>query len=192
MYAPRIETTPHAGRPTVPNRRRRTWAAVPIGMGALALMAACGGGSYGGQSSAGSSSPAPASSAGEAVVAAASTGLGTVLVDAQGMTVYDFANDTGSTSTCNGACAHDWMPVAAPDATPTSVAGVPAELGSTRRDDGTQQLTVAGHPVYTFEGDSKPGQTNGNGITLNGGLWTAVSPSGAPVAASASSGMTGY
>jgi hypothetical protein len=84
------------------------------------------------------------------------------------------------------------MPVAAPDTLPTSLPGVPAELGSTKRDDGTQQLTVAGHPVYTFEGDSKPGQTNGNGITLNGGLWTAVSPNGSPVAASSSSGMTGY
>jgi hypothetical protein len=51
---------------------------------------------------------------------------------------------------------------------------------------------VAGHPVYTFEGDSKPGQTNGSGITLNGGLWTAVSPNGSPLAASSSSGTTGY
>jgi predicted lipoprotein with Yx(FWY)xxD motif len=191
MHAHQIQTTSHVRRPTVPHRRRRTWVAVPLGMGVLALTAACGG-SYGGPSNAASSTSAPASTADGAVIAAASTGLGTILVAADGRTVYDFANDTGSTSTCNGECAHDWMPVAAPDALPASLPGVQAELGSTRRDDGTQQLTVAGHPVYTFEGDSKPGQTNGNGITLNGGLWTAVSPDGSPLAAGASSGTTGY
>jgi peptide/nickel transport system substrate-binding protein len=52
--------------------------------------------------------------------------------------------------------------------------------GTTTRSDGSHQLTVAGHPVYTFAGDTSPGQTKGQGITLNGGLWTVVSPSGSP------------
>jgi predicted lipoprotein with Yx(FWY)xxD motif len=174
----------------VEDRRRRTWLAVPIGFGVLALAAACGG--YGGASTAASSPSAPGSAANDALVAAASTGLGAVLVDTEGRTVYDFANDTGSTSTCNGACASDWMPVPAPDALPASVPDLKVTLGSTERDDGTQQLTVAGHPVYTFVGDSEPGQTNGNGLTLNGGLWTAVSPDGSPLATGSSSDTTGY
>ncbi|WP_166658948.1 hypothetical protein [Kribbella sp. VKM Ac-2571] len=70
-------------------------------------------------------------------------------------------------------------------------AGVPADvaarltgkLGTTTRDGGARQFTVAGHPLYTFVGDSTPGQTNGQGINLNGGVWTAVSPGGAPVTA---------
>jgi predicted lipoprotein with Yx(FWY)xxD motif len=197
MHAHQIETTTHVSRAVTPNRRRRAWVAVPVAMGALALVAACQ--PYGGTSNAASSAAAPSSSAapagGGAVIAPASTGLGMILVDAQGRTIYDFANDTGSTSTCNGECAHDWMPVAAPAAVPASVSGVPAELGSTKRDDGTQQLTVAGHPVYTFEGDSAPGQTNGNGIVLNGGLWTVVSPDGSPLAAdrsSSGSSSSGY
>ena len=182
MHAHRTETTTTVRRPI----RRRTWVAVPMAMGALALTAACN--PYTSPSTTGASAPAATG----ALIAPASTDLGMVLVNGQGRTVYDFANDTGHTSTCNGECAHDWMPVAAPDTLPASLPGVPADLGSTQRSDGTQQLTVAGHPVYTFEGDSKPGQTNGNGITLNGGLWTAVSPNGSPLASSSSSGTTGY
>jgi predicted lipoprotein with Yx(FWY)xxD motif len=72
------------------------------------------------------------------------------------------------------------------------VAGVTGELGSTTRSDGSKQLTVAGHPVYTYEGDSAPGQTHGNGITLNGGRWSAVSSSGSPVSTTSSSSSTGY
>jgi predicted lipoprotein with Yx(FWY)xxD motif len=126
------------------------------------------------------------------VVATAATGIGTILVDGRGRTVYDFANDTGSTSTCDGGCAAEWPPVAAPDPLPASLPGVSGRLGSTTRGDGSRQLTVAGHPVYTFAGDGAPGQTNGNGITLDGGLWTAVAPAGSPLAMGASSGASTY
>jgi predicted lipoprotein with Yx(FWY)xxD motif len=134
--------------------------------------------------------PAPAATG--AVLATASTSLGTVLVDGTGRTVYEFANDTGAMSTCNGGCASDWPPVVASATLPNSVAGVAGELRSTTRADGRTQLTVAGHPVYTYEGDSAPGQTNGNGITLNGGRWSAVSSSGSPVSTTSSSSSTGY
>jgi predicted lipoprotein with Yx(FWY)xxD motif len=134
----------------------------------------------------------PAPAAAGAVVAPASTALGTILVDAAGRTVYDFANDRGGTSTCNGGCAQTWLPVAAPDVLPAALAGVPAKVGSTERSDGTKQLTVAGHPVYTFAGDDAPGQTNGDGLTLNGGLWTVVSPNGSQLSAASSSSSTGY
>jgi predicted lipoprotein with Yx(FWY)xxD motif len=165
-------------------RRRRLWAAVPLALGTLALTAACG--SDGGTSTAASSASATAPAATGAALAAASTGIGTILVDGTGLTVYDFANDTGSTSTCTGGCAQIWRPVVAPDPLPASLTGVPAELGTTARTDGTEQLTVGGHPVYTYQGDDAPGQTNGNGLTLNGGLWTAVSPDGTPLAAGSS------
>jgi predicted lipoprotein with Yx(FWY)xxD motif len=183
MHVHQLGSIREVSRPTVPRRRKRIRAAVPVAMGVLALAAACT--PYAGASSATSSATAPVPAAG-AVVAPATTDLGTILVDAKGRTVYDFANDTAGTSTCNGACAQTWLPVTAPDALPASPPGVPAELGATTRTDGTRQLTVAGHPVYTFEGDDAPGQTNGNGITLNGGLWTVVSPTGSPPSADAS------
>jgi predicted lipoprotein with Yx(FWY)xxD motif len=113
-------------------------------------------------------------------ISAQSTSLGTVLVDGHGRTVYVFANDKTNKSTCNGACAGDWPPVAAPSPLPASGSGVSGAIGATTRSDGKRQLTVAGHPLYIFSGDSAAGQTNGQGLTLNGGLWTVVSPAGAP------------
>jgi predicted lipoprotein with Yx(FWY)xxD motif len=148
---------------------------------ALAL-AAC-------SSSASSGSPAaataPAASATGAAVSTQATSLGVILVDGQGRTVYEFANDTNGVSACNGACAANWPPVAAPSPLPTSLPGVTGQLGSITRQDGTSQLTVAGHPLYTFAGDSAAGQTNGQGKTLDGGLWTVSSAAGAPVTAAA-------
>ena len=177
-------------RPIHPRRLRRMWVAVPIAAGTLTLATACGTG--GGTSTAASSGSMSAPAGTGAPLATSTTKLGTILVDDNGRTVYEFANDTGNTSTCNGDCAHDWPPVAATGTPPAAPTGVSGDLGSTTREDGTGQLTVAGHPVYTFEGDSAPGQTNGNGITLNGGRWSAVSPSGAPVGTASSSASTGY
>ena len=169
-------------------RTRRRWVSLPLAVGAVVLVSACG--SDGGSSSSGSSSPGSSSSAspsGGASEAAAlsvmSTSIGDVLVDAKGATIYTFANDTGTASTCTGVCATDWPPVPAPDPVPTSLPGVTAALGTTARDDGSTQLTVEGHPVYRFAGDSAPGQTNGQGLELNGGVWTAVAPDGKPVPA---------
>lgn len=107
--------------------------------------------------------------------------IGTILVDARGMTVYIFANDTADTSTCTGSCASNWPPVASSSASPTAAPDVTAALGTIARDDGSRQLTAAQRPLYTFVGDTAPGQTNGHGRTLDGGLWTAVSPDGSPV-----------
>jgi predicted lipoprotein with Yx(FWY)xxD motif len=165
-------------------RVRRRWIAVPVAVATVSLAAACGS-SGGGTSSADSKSPGASSAAG-AVVGTESSKIGTILVNDTGRTLYVFANDTGTKSTCNGACAANWPPVPA-SSPPATVTGVSAQLGSTTRDDGSQQLTVAGHPVYTYEGDSAPGQTHGNGITLNGGRWTAVSADGSPLGSSSGS-----
>ena len=128
---------------------------------------------------------APTPTASGATVSAQPTSLGTILVDARGRTVYDFANDKTSASTCTAACAANWPPVPAPASLPASLPGVTGKLGTTIRSGGARQLTVAGHPVYTFAGDSAAGQTNGQGVVLDGGLWTVVSPAGAPEASPA-------
>jgi len=160
-------------------REGRRVGVMAIGVAALALAAAaCGGNS---RSSSGSAPAAPTPTGG-ATVSAQPTSLGTILVDGQGRTVYDFANDKTSASTCTGPCAANWPPVPAPASLPASLPGVTGKLGTTIRAGGARQLTVAGHPVYTFAGDSAAGQTNGQGKVLDGGLWTVVSPAGAPEA----------
>lgn len=151
---------------------------VTVATAGLALTAACG--DSGKPASTGSGQgPAPVPTATNDVITAQSTSLGTILVDGKGRTVYVFANDKTSASTCTGGCATAWPPVPAPAQLPSSAPGVTGALGTTTRADGSHQLTVAGHPVYTFSGDSAAGQTSGQGITLNGGLWTVVLPSGA-------------
>jgi predicted lipoprotein with Yx(FWY)xxD motif len=139
----------------------------------LAVTAAC-------SSSSGTGGSGPVPPATGDAVSAQPTSLGTILVDGRGRTVYVFANDKTNASTCTDACAAVWPAVPVPATPPTSLPGVTGALGMTTRSDGGHQLTVAGHPVYTFSGDSAPGQTNGQGVNLNGGLWTVVSPSGAP------------
>jgi len=129
----------------------------------------------------GASASAPVPAATGNLLSAQPTSLGTILVDGKGRTVYEFANDKGGQSTCTGGCAANWPFVPAPASLPTSLPAVTGELGTTTHADGARQLTIAGHPVYTFAGDSAPGQTNGQGITLDGGLWTVASPAGAPV-----------
>jgi predicted lipoprotein with Yx(FWY)xxD motif len=139
----------------------------------LVLSAAC-------TSSGGSGNTGQVPTATGDAVSAQPTSLGTILVDGKGHTVYVFANDTATASTCTGGCAADWPPVPAPAQLPASLPGISGALGTTTRPDGSRQLTVSGHPVYTFSGDSAPGQTSGQGINLNGGVWTVVSPAGAP------------
>ena len=164
-------------KPGTVRRGGRSTGMMSVAVAALALAAAaCGGNS--GASSGSPAAPTPTGSG--ATVSAQPTSLGTILVDAQGRTVYEFANDTTTASTCTGPCAANWPPVPAPASLPASVPGGTGKLGTTTRSDGGRQLTVAGHPVYTFAGDSAPGQTNGQGKVLDGGLWTVVSPAGAP------------
>jgi predicted lipoprotein with Yx(FWY)xxD motif len=92
----------------------------------------------------------------------------TVLTSAKGFTLYWFAPDTPSKSNCNGGCAAYWPPVTG---TPAAGPGVPGKLGTIKRSDGTMQATYNGHPLYTYIGDTAPGQAHGNNINLNGGLW---------------------
>ncbi len=127
------------------------------------------------------SAPVPPATGG--AISAQASSLGVILVDGTGRTVYEFANDTNGTSACTGSCATNWPFVPAPAPLPTSLSGVTGQLGTITRQDGGVQLTIAGHPLYTFAGDSAPGQTNGEGKTLDGGLWAVASVAGAPVTA---------
>jgi len=102
-------------------------------------------------------------------------GAVTVLADAKGLTLYWFAPDTAARSACYGSCAAYWPPVKGPA---TAGPGVTGKLSVITRSDGSVQTAYDGHPLYTYIGDSAPGQANGNGLNLNGGLWHEVTPSG--------------
>jgi predicted lipoprotein with Yx(FWY)xxD motif len=117
-----------------------------------------------------------------ATVGVASTGLGEVLVDRQGRTLYLFARDSGTVSACTGACAVSWPPLRVRGAPLVGSGATPSDVGRTVRADGSSQLTYRGHPLYTFVNDKKPGDTNGEGISAFGGSWFAISPAGAKLA----------
>jgi predicted lipoprotein with Yx(FWY)xxD motif len=93
------------------------------------------------------------------------------------MTLYAFAKDTRGHSACSGTCATYWPPVPGADAS-AGGSSVSAKIGSIKRTDGSSQLTVNGFPMYTYVGDSKPGQATGQGKNLSGGLWWVVAPDG--------------
>jgi len=126
-----------------------------------------------------SAESAPGADSGAGVVSLGSVQkLGMVLVDSNGMTLYDFHKDKGTTSSCYGPCAEGWPPLLT-EGEPTVGNGASAsKLGTTERKDGTVQVTYAGHPLYTFVGDKKPGEANGNDISAFGGEWYALLGSG--------------
>ena len=115
-------------------------------------------------------------------VAVASTGLGRVLVDGRGRTLYLFAKDKHGTSACTGACAAFWPPLIASGKPLASQEAKASLLGTTKRSDGRLQVTYNHHPLYTFVKDVRKGQTGGEGIDAFGTKWWAVSASGAKVA----------
>ena len=116
-----------------------------------------------------------------ATVAVGQTGLGAVLVNGHGRTLYAFARDSRGKSRCYGACAGYWPPLIS-SGKPLAKAGAHASLlGRTKRRDGRWQVTYKHHPLYTFSGDTKKGDTTGEGLTDFGGEWDAVSPAGARI-----------
>jgi predicted lipoprotein with Yx(FWY)xxD motif len=104
--------------------------------------------------------------------------IGTFLVDGHGRTLYLFQKDKTTRSTCSGACATDWPPLLTSGKAKASGSVRKALLGTTKRSDGTTQVTYKGHPLYTYSGDQKAGDTNGQGVSAYGARWYAVSPSG--------------
>ena len=124
---------------------------------------------------------AVAATHGGAVVRLGHNGLGHVITDSHGRTVYLFAHDTRGKSTCYGKCARTW-PALVTRAKPRALSGArSAVLGTTRRTDGRLQVTYRRHPLYYFAGDRRAGQAGGQGLAAYGGRWYAVSASGAAI-----------
>jgi predicted lipoprotein with Yx(FWY)xxD motif len=169
------------------NRRLRVLLALLAAAAAAAVVAACG--SSGTPSSSGGGSSAHAAAAAGSLKTA-KIGGATVLTNAGGFTLYSFAPDTSTTSNCNGTCAQNWPPVNGPAA----ASGIKGTFGTIKRSDGSTQATFDGHPLYTFVGDTTPGQAKGNGLNAAGGLWHEITTSGsaAPASAGASSSGGGY
>jgi predicted lipoprotein with Yx(FWY)xxD motif len=164
-----------------------------VAIGALAVataLAAAGCGSSSGSSSgaygSGESTTEPAAttpSAGEtatvAVVTASSVPkVGKVIVDSKGFTLYDFHKDRGTTPSCYGPCEKVWPPLTTSGAPKSGEGAMAAKLGTTKRTDGTTQVTYGGHPVYTYVVDTKPGDAKGNDFSSYGGQWYALKPNG--------------
>ncbi len=172
-------------------RTRTTYAVTLLALAAVLAIAGCGssssdsssGGAYGGKGGAGTEaetakSPPGAESGAAVLTVASAPKVGPILVDAKGFTVYDFHKDKGTVSSCYGACEGVWPPVlTAGD--PTAGEGASAsQLGTTKRKDGSVQVTYAGHPLYTYAADKKPGEANGNDISSFGAQWYALKGSG--------------
>ena len=145
------------------------------GLAAAALaVAACSSSSSSSAPSAQSSAPA-AGGATASIVMERTMGGTQVLTNSAGLTLYWFAPDTSTTSKCTGSCATYWPPVKGPV---TAGSGVTGTLSVITRPDDTMQATYAGHPLYTYAGDSAPGQANGDDKDLSGGVWHEVTVSG--------------
>lgn len=126
----------------------------------------------------------------DATVQVADTKLGSVLVDADGLTLYLFTNDSEGQSTCEDACADLWPPLLVDDGEPS--AGDPADaelIGTADRADGSTQVTYAGHPLYRYAPDQAPGDVTGHGVN---DVWFAVAADGSPVETSPAAAGPGY
>lgn len=99
----------------------------------------------------------------------------TVITNSKGFTLYAFAPDKATKSNCNGSCTKFWPPL---KGTVTAGSGVTGKIGTIKRSDGSTQPTYNGHPLYTYIGDTKPGQDTGNGLNLSGGFWKVVPVTG--------------
>jgi predicted lipoprotein with Yx(FWY)xxD motif len=162
--------------------RRTGLRMLAVGAALALLLAACGGdddddaaSSATTTSTDGSTTSTSSESGGAVTVAIAETRLGDTLVDAQGKTLYLFENDSDNKSVCNAGCDSTWPPLVV---TGTVVVGdglTESMFTTFPRDDGTMQVSVNGHPLYTYGPDAKPGDTNGQDV---GDVWYAVGTNG--------------
>jgi len=167
--------------------KRTIYGLVLLALAAALILAGCGddgggtagGGGYGGGGATTEEEAPPGAESGVAVITLSSAkGVGPVLVDDDGFTVYEFDADEGAESSCYGACAKAWPPLLT-EGPPTAGEGAAAAmLGTTERRDGTTQVTYAGRPLYTFAEDAKPGEANGNDVEAFGAEWYALRGSG--------------
>jgi predicted lipoprotein with Yx(FWY)xxD motif len=171
------------------NRGARRWlGAGALGAAAVLALAACGKSTTTGTGSASSPSPSasPTASADAAITITTATlpGVGTVLVNGNGQTLYLLSSEQGGKLTCTDAngCTKVWPDTELPSGTTAGIAGtgVQASLLSTvKSTDGKLYVTYNTFPLYTFTGDTKTGTAAGQGITSFGGTWSAITPAGA-------------
>jgi predicted lipoprotein with Yx(FWY)xxD motif len=135
-------------------------------------------GSAGGSSNSSTAAETEGGSGGANVSLGSVPDLGMVLIDSKGFTLYDFHKDKGTKSMCNGACAEAWPPLLTEGEPSVGNGAKESLLGTTTRDDGTTQVTYAGHPIYTFVGDKKPGEATGNDVDAFGAEWYALMANG--------------
>jgi predicted lipoprotein with Yx(FWY)xxD motif len=166
---------------------RRTFLSVASAAAAL-VVAGCGGhGSGSGNTSSAVKADgalaanAPAASGGAALRVITDPKLGKIVVDAKGRTLYDFVIDKGTTSVCYGACASLWPPYTT-NGRPVAGKGVmPKLIGTTKRRDGSSEVTYAGHPLYDYAPDRARGQITGQALNQFGAPWYALAPSGTEI-----------
>ena len=166
---------------------------LPI-LAALALigvlaMAGCGsasnssssssGGAYGGGKET-TSKPAASTTAstGAPITVGTAKGVGKVLVDSNGLTLYYFQKDQNGESTCYGACEQGWPPLTTEGAPQAGEGAMASKLGTTKRKDGTVQVTYNNWPLYTFAEDKKPGEDHGTDSKAFGASWYPLHPNG--------------
>jgi predicted lipoprotein with Yx(FWY)xxD motif len=170
--------------------RNRSTSIGVLGAGGLAVLASVAAGCGGAGATAASSAPPKTASGQAATVGISNTGIGQILVNSQGRTLYLFKADQGTKTACTGACAGAWPPLLV-TGKPTASSGVTASLlGTTTRPEGTTQLTYNGHPLYLFAQDQKAGETNGQGVSAFGAAWFALNSAGNQVSAQPSGSNT--
>jgi predicted lipoprotein with Yx(FWY)xxD motif len=163
-------------------RKITVFVAIAAPLAAVLIAAGCGSSTTGSAYSAGPYGSAAMASARSATgatrIGVASSRLGRIVVDGKGRTLYLFEKDKNRRSACYGQCATYWPPLLT-HAKPVARAGAKQSLlGTTRRANGSQQVTYGGHPLYRFILDKKPGQTKGAGLQDFGAGWDVVSPAG--------------
>ena len=111
------------------------------------------------------------------VATGTASGVGTVLVDGTGLTLYELETEANGQIMCTGACRSTWPPLLLPEGVTSATPGpgVTGTLGTITRPEGGTQVTYDGRPLYLYSGDQTPGQANGQGIQ---GVWFAMTPSG--------------
>ena len=163
------------------------------GIGAALAVAGCGSSSKT-TSSGGAANREPGIASNASAVSSATQGqgpsgltlrssqYGKVIFASNNRVLYLFGADHSGTSTCYGVCASAWPPLLSKGTVPSVGPGLNARLlGTTRRTDGSFQVTYAGHPLYRFVQDTKPGQANGQGLDVYGAEWYVLSPAGTKV-----------
>jgi predicted lipoprotein with Yx(FWY)xxD motif len=154
------------------------------------VVAGCGGGSSSSSPAAsagagyGAAAPATAAvpkAAGGTTVAVQQTKLGTVLAGPTGRTLYLFEADKDGKSACSGGCASIWPPLTTTAAPKAGTGALSAKLGTIAGPGGKMQVTYAGHPLYYYAADGKPGDTTGQGLNQFGAEWYVLAPSGSKI-----------